>query len=214
MNITKGIVPYSMIKIAIEGMRNPFESYDKSDSFWTWNDGEAIYQIGKEDIKLAQSLLKSPYSSDHKFMRQIPVGVEISAPLYWWKEMDQYKIGTVTDSCSTMHKLSSTELSMDSFELFDYHEDKAGEMPKHIVQWLEELRGEYNKTKDIEIWKEIIRWLPCGYLQKRTYTCNYENLRNIYFQRRNHKLLEWKIFINWMDNLPYVNELIKYEENK
>ena len=189
---------------AIRGMRNPMESWDKSDSFI--KSPHNYYVIGENDFKLAQTLIKA--GPEHrKFLRQIFISVDITAPLYWWKEFDTYKVGTVADSCSTMHKLKDTPITMDSFEMGDY----CGffETPwKNLIALLEQCRKEFNETKDKRYWKELIRLLPESWLQKRTVTMSYENVANMYSQRMNHKLTEWsKDFIQWADNLPYFKEL-------
>lgn len=189
---------------AIRGMRNPLESWKKSDSFIKspFND----YVIGKNDLELMKTLIKA--GPEHrKFLRQIFISVDITAPLYWWKEFDTYKVGTVTDSCSTMHKLKDTPITMDCFEMGDY----CGFFEiqwKNLIALLEQCRKEYNKTKDRRYWKELIRLLPESWLQKRTVTMSYENIANMYSQRMNHKLTEWsKDFIQWADNLPHFKEL-------
>ena len=176
--------------------------------------------LGPEDLFLAQRLIKS--GSEHrKFMRQIFVSVDITAPLYWWKEMDTYKIATVSNSTSTMHKLASTPITLECFETDDYkpvfaqgnHLNSLN--PKDIINYCEELRQLYLQTKDKRYWKELIRWLPEGWLQTRTWTCNYENLLGICSkgQRRNHKLTEWSdAFISFARQLPYAQELIFIDE--
>ena len=192
---------------AIRGMRNPMESWDKSDSYYGNNEtGLESYVIGENDLKLMKTLIKA--GPEHrKFLRQIFISVDITAPLYWWKEFDTYKVGTVADSCSTMHKLASTPITMDCFEMGDY----CGffETPwKNLIALLEQCRKEYNKTKDKRYWKELVRLLPESWLQKRTVTMSYENVANMYSQRMNHKLTEWsEDFIQWADNLPYFKEL-------
>ena len=213
---------------AIRGMRNPKESWDKSDSYQSMN---AIlitpFTIGENDMKLAQSLIRA--GSEHrKFMRQIFVSVDITAPLYWWKEFDTYKVGTVANSTSTMHKLASTPITKDCFEMDDFEEiieDKnfaycAEVYWRNTVKHLEELRELYVRTKDIRLWKELIRELPDSWLQKRTVTFDYENLLAICSkgQRRFHKLTEWSnAFITWARTLPYAQALIfidEYERKK
>ena len=204
---------------AIRGMRNPLASWNKSDSEW---DGEN-YIIGEKDIDLAQRLIKA--GSEHrKFLRQIFVSVDITAPLYWWKEMDTYKVATVANSTSTMHKLASTPITLDCFETDDFEEDleyfqgnTTGMLSEVIIEQLEFLRQQYNETKDVRYWKELIRWLPEGWLQKRTWTANYETIRAICSkgQRRNHKLTEWSVsFINWARTLPYAKEFIFDDEQE
>lgn len=203
---------------AIRGTRNPLESWKKSDSFIKspFND----YIIGSNDLELMQKLIKA--GSEHrKFMRQILVSVDITAPLYWWKEADTYKVGTVSNSTSTMHKLASTPITMDCFEMDDFSEinieSEDFSFPitstwKSIIDDLESLRQKYNETKDKRYWKELIRLLPESWLQKRTITMNYENILNMYWQRKNHKLTEWsESFCDWVRTLPYAEELICIE---
>ena len=201
---------------AIRGMRNPMESWDKSDSYYGNNEiGLESYVIGENDFKLAQTLIKA--GPEHrKFLRQIFISVDITAPLYWWKEFDTYKVGTVADSCSTMHKLKDTSITMDCFEMGDFADSNeesnhynlyTKNMWSKLIDHLEALRKEFNETKDKRYWKELIRLLPESWLQKRTVTMSYENVANMYSQRMNHKLTEWsKDFIQWADNLPYFKE--------
>lgn len=223
---------------ALRGMRNPKNSWNKSDSWWDYDcDNGAIYMIGANDMKLATILIKA--GSEHrKFLRQIFVSVDITAPLYWWKEFDTYKVGTAANSTSTMHKLASTPITIDCFETDDYHSivldtEQQDPFPQKInvfnsieddlIPFLETLRVMYNKTQNKQIWKELIRWLPESWLQTRTVTLNYENLLAICKQRRHHKLNEWsgqdnpKVpnFISWARSLPYAQEFIFIdEENK
>lgn len=198
---------------AIRGMRNPLASWDKSDSKWN----EESFIIGEKDIELAQRLIKA--GPEHrKFLRQIFVSVDITAPLFWWKQADTYKVATVANSTSTMHKLASTPITLECFEIDDFEENleyfqgnTTGMLADLIIEQLEFLRQKYNETKDIRYWKELIRWLPEGWLQKRTWTANYETIRAICSkgQRRNHKLIEWnKSFIDWAWSLPYAKEFI------
>ena len=224
---------------AIRGMRNPKNSWDRSDSgklYWdgTWYHEElknyfteygVNFYIGENDMKLAQTLIKA--GNEHrKFMRQIFVSVDITAPLYWWKEFDTYKVGTVANSTSTMHKLATTPITLDCFEIDDYDRnlsladnpndddglDNISTFEEDIIYVLENIRQKYLETKDKRYWKELVRWLPESWLQKRTITMNYENVRNMYFQRRNHKLTEWsESFIKWVESLPYAEELIMYD---
>lgn len=181
--------------------------------------------IGPADMDLAQRLILS--GPEHaKFLRQIFFSVDITAPLYWWKEADTYKIGTTANSTSTMHKLAFTPITLDCFEMDDMQdviiEDSSeptfivtsNYMANTMITWLEELRQKYNETKDKRYWKELIRWLPESWLQTRTWTANYAVLRNIYFQRKNHKLTEWHSFCNWIEKLPYAKELITIEIDK
>lgn len=196
---------------AVRGMRNPLNSWDKGDSGYIDRRFNDQFYIGENDLDLAQRLIKA--GSEHrKFLRQIFVSVDITAPLYWWKEFDTYKVGTVANSCSTMHKLKDTPITVDCFEMGDY----CGffETPwKNLIALLEQCRKEYNKTKDKQYWKELVRLLPESWLQKRTVTMNYENTLNMYRQRKNHKLSEWsKSFIEWVKTLPYAEELICFEK--
>ena len=224
---------------SFRGMRNPKNSWDRSDSgklYWdgTWYHEElknyfteygVNFYIGENDMKLAQTLIKA--GNEHrKFMRQIFVSVDITAPLYWWKEFDTYKVGTVANSTSTMHKLATTPITLDCFEIDDYDRnlsladnpkdddglDNISTFEEDIIYVLENIRQKYLETKDKRYWKELVRWLPESWLQKRTITMNYENVRNMYFQRRNHKLTEWsESFIKWVESLPYAEELIMYD---
>ena len=210
---------------ALRGMRNPKESWNKSDSIMLIENENGTWyvkpKIGENDMKLAQSLIRA--GSEHrKFMRQIFVSVDITAPLYWWKEFDTYKVGTVANSTSTMHKLASTPITRECFELDDFVDlwvdDFVGGIYEHqsyILAMLESLRLKYNETKDKRYWKELIRLLPDSWLQRRTVTMNYENLLAMCSkgQRRNHKLTEWsKSFIDWARSLPYAQELIFIDE--
>ena len=177
--------------------------------------------IGPQDMQLAQRLIKA--GPEHrKFLRQIFVSVDITAPLYWWKQMSTYKVATVANSTSTMHKLASTEITLDCFETDDFEDNleyyqgnTTGMLSEIIIEQLEFLRQRYNETKDIHYWKELIRWLPEGWLQTRTWTANYETIRAICSkgQRRNHKLTEWqKSFIEWARALPYAQYFIFDDE--
>ena len=209
---------------AIRGMRNPLESWNKSDSHYDIEevmvDEEVVlergkYIIGSNDLQLAQTLIRS--GSEHrKFLRQIFVAVDITAPLYFFKELDTYKVGTVANSTSTMHKLASTPITIDCFEMGDFtpliDNFKIDLSWQTIMTYLEQLRQRYNETKDKRYWKELIRLLPESWLQKRTITMNYENILNMYRQRKNHKLTEWsKSFCDWVKTLPYAEELICLE---
>ena len=228
---------------AIRGMRNPKNSWALSDSHWTSHEictpeGEWVktfddYAIGPRDEKLMQTLIKA--GPEHrKFMRQIFVSVDITAPLYWWKEFDTYKVGTVANSTSTMHKLASYPITIDCFEVDDlenvtvfenrpYEPDHTVEdMWNTIIDYCETLRQKYNETQDKVYWKELVRVLPEGWLQTRTVTMNYENLLAICSksQRRFHKLNEWSgvdrndkaNFISWARTLPYAQELLFIDE--
>ena len=187
-----------------------------------WASCAEVAFIGPDDMRLAQQLIKA--GPEHrKFMRQIFVSVDITAPLYWWKEFDTYKVGTVANSTSTMHKLVSKPITLDCFEIDDYIETKMGNMNANaIIQYCEDLRLKYLETKDVRYWKELVRWLPEGWLQTRTVTMNYENLLAICSksQRRNHKLNEWsgkhtpieQSFIQWARTLPYAQDFIFIDE--
>lgn len=228
---------------AIRGMRNPKNSWDKSDSCYLTineiaghpcNDGlQKEFVIGENDLKLMQKLIRA--GSEHrKFLRQIFVSVDITAPLYWWKEFDTYKIGTVANSTSTMHKLANTPITLECFEIDDFNKDliierniewecpqefKTNNLALTIIKKLEMLRQKYLETKDKRYWRELIRWLPESWLQKRTITMNYENILTIYRQRKNHKLNEWSgadnselsNYISWVKTLPYAEKLILIE---
>lgn len=193
---------------AIHGMRNPLESWDKSDSYWTYVEDEKTgnaakfeFFVGDNDMELAMRLCKA--GSDHrKFLRQIFVSVDITAPLYWWKEFDTYKVGTVANSCSTMHRIHATPITMSDFS----HEkvsDAGSTYLGMIVEFLEIQRQNFVKTGNSEYWNDLIQILPTSYNQMRTVTLNYENLRNIYHSRKNHKLTEWHDVCKWIDGLPY-----------
>jgi hypothetical protein len=207
-------------KHALRGMRNPLESWDKSDSEvidCRVSDFQVAERItaGKNDLDLAQRLIKAG-EPHRKFMRQIFVSVDITAPLYWWKEFDTYKVGTVANSTSTMHKLASTPITRDCFEMDDFEDVYSYKALKEatltswwdlMIEELEILRQKYNETKDKRYWKELIRLLPESWLQKRTITMNYENILNMITYRQNHKLSEWsESFINWTKTLPYSYE--------
>lgn len=255
---------------AFHGLRNPMNSWDKSDSEWglkqlygdeaiditdawmtkqypnlnlnsddvnsyyekceeiddwlfkngiiQYNENDDIMEyffIGPNDMDLAQRMIAAGSPND-KFLRQIFVSIDITAPMYLWSELDTYKIGTVANSTSKMHKLASTPITIDCFETDDYNsdiaysEDTALPSPEGIIQYCESLRKIYLETKDKRYWKELIRWLPESWLQTRTWTANYDVLRNIYHWRRDHKLTEWHQFCKCIETLPYANELICY----
>lgn len=208
---------------AFRGMRNPLNSWDLSDSgrpiVEVFNgDGEEYFGefvIGPNDLDLARRLIKA--GSDHrKFLRQIFVSVDITAPLYWWKEFDTYKVATVANSCSTMHKIHAKEIELSdfSFEDFDLEDVGGVQLAVHdlfinVVADCEYLRKKYLETKDRKYWRALIQLLPESYNQRRTVTLNYETLRNIYGSRRGHKLSEWSVgFMDWIKSLPYAEELI------
>ncbi len=172
-------------------------------------------KIGDDDLRIVNNLLRADGCGragepNSKFMRMIHVQVAITAPLYWWKEFDTYKVGTVANSTSTMHKLATTPITKDCFEMDDYAELDNGfctDMWKSLIEWLEGLRQKYNETKVKAYWKELIRLLPESWLQIRMIDCNYATLRNIYARRRGHKLTEWHKFCDWICTLP-LHELI------
>lgn len=206
---------------AIRGMRNPHNSWDKSDSkCLRKEDGHIIasrYEIGPNDHDLMMHLVKA--GTDHrKFMRMIVVYMDVTAPLYWWKEMETYKVGTVSNSCSTMHSIHKEPFSLDDFsreslEEFYFNpfegldEYGPGEALIDAVRMLNFCREEYIKTNEKKWWRQMIQILPSSYNQRRTLMLNYEVLANIYRARRNHKLTEWREFCRWIETLPY-SELI------
>ena len=220
-------------KISLED-QDHYDTYQSDYAEWLRNNGilrwdkyfkcfEYAY-LGPNDLDLAHRMIKAG-SSDSKFLRQINVSVDITAPLYWWKEFDTYKIGTVANSTSTMHKLATTPITLECFEKNDYtnslmlSEENTDEgvfgyfvddMVKELIDHLETLRLKYLETKDKKYWKELIRWLPNGWLQTRTVTMNYAVLRNQYFQRQHHKLSEWHQYCEWIESLPYADDLILY----
>ena len=233
---------------AIRGMRNPMNSWKKSDSGYEYGcnritcemcedkeycksqliEPDAVYVTGQNDLDLMKRLSKA--GTDHrKFLRQIFVSVDITAPLYWWKEADTYKVGTVANSCSTMHKIHDKEFTLDDFScehLIDYvtEEDKfcvwyneeyinsAKDVLEFTIEALNKYRYCYLETKDKKYWWQMIQLLPSSYNQMRTVTLNYEVLINQYFARRNHKLDEWHTYCEWIESLPYMKELIKVLE--
>lgn len=194
---------------AIRGARNPMNSWNRMDSFY---DEQGNFIIGPNDLNLAQRLARA--GSDHrKFIRQIFVSVDFTAPLYWWKEYDTYKVATVANSTSTMHKIASKPFTLDDFS-HERMNTQAQEALAHTVSVLEDLRKDYLETKDKETWYSMIQLLPSSYHQMRTCTLNYETLMNIYYARRNHKLDEWHTVCDWIASLPYAKELILAVEEK
>ncbi len=192
---------------AIRGARNPLNSWNKIDSFY---DDKGNYVLGENDLSLAKRLCKA--GSDHrKFIRQILVSVDITAPLYWWKEFDTYKVATVANSTSTMHKIHSKPFEKEDFSC-DHLTEAGMKALQSIMEYLEECRIKFVETKEKEYWYDIIQLLPEGYNQKRTVTMNYENLLNMYYARRNHKLTEWHTYCDWIMTLPYTKELFIQEE--
>ena len=195
---------------AIRGMRNPMNSWDKSDSKH-WRETIVGYDVeyravGRNDLTLMKKLVKA--GSDHaKFMRMINVTADITAPLYWWKEFDTYKVGTVANSCSTMHTIASKEFTLDDFSHEHLTEDVIEKPFKTIIDCLNFFRELYIRDNDKDDWWQLIQLLPTSYNQKRTVQLNYAVLRNMYHARRNHKLDEWRDFCSWVESLPYA-ELI------
>ena len=202
---------------AIRGMRNPMNSWDNSDS--RFNDDTAFNIIGNNDLSLMKKLVKA--GTDHrKFMRMITVYADINAPLYWWKEYDTYKVGTVANSCSTMHKIQDKEFTLDDFSVEHIGEGVTTnvfyECFENIIDCLNEARQCFLDDKNKQWWWQMIQLLPSSYNQKRTVMLNYEVLANMYHSRKNHKLDEWREFCKWIESLPY-SELITLnykEENK
>lgn len=192
---------------AIRGARNPMNSWGKMDSFY---DGDGNYVLGTNDLDLAKRLCKA--GSDHrKFIRQILVSVDITAPLYWWKEFDTYKVATVANSTSTMHKIHSKPFELEDFSC-DHLTESATEALKTLMAFLEDCRLKFVETRDKAEWYNIIQLLPESYNQTRTVTMNYENLLNMYFARRSHKLEEWHTYCDWILSLPYTKELFLQEK--
>ena len=192
---------------AMRGARNPMNSWGRRDSEY---DEEGNYCLGPNDLDLAKRLRKA--GSDHrKFMRQILVSVDITAPIYWWKEYDTYKVATVANSTSTMHKIHSKPFELEDFS-HDHLTESGLEILKGIMAELEKIRLRFVAGKKKEDWYDLIQLLPSSYNQMRTCTLNYETLVNIYYARRNHKLEEWHEFCRWAESLPYGRELIAGEE--
>lgn len=196
---------------AIRGMRNPMNSWEKCDTDFSLSGMQSVGgmlapTIGYNDLSLMQKLIKA--GSDHsKFMRMINVTTDITAPLYWWKEYDTYKVGTVANSCSTMHKIHAKEFTLDDFS----HEHLAPAVIDHFYKTIGVLnlfREIYNDNKSKSAWWQMIQLLPTSYNQKRTVQLNYAVLRNMYHSRKNHKLDEWHTFCEWVEKLPYAKELI------
>lgn len=193
---------------AIRGARNPMNSWNRSDSRY---DSDGNYILGENDLGLAIRLCRA--GSDHrKFIRQILVSVDITAPLYWWKEFDTYKVATVANSTSTMHKIHSKPFEADDFSN-DHMSDAALGVLDTLMEFLEQQRLKFVETKDKSYWYDIIQLLPESYNQKRTITMNYENLLNMYYARKNHKLDEWHTYCDWILSLPYTKELFLRESD-
>ena len=194
---------------AIRGARNPMNSWDRSDSYY---DEKGNYVLGENDLSLAVRLARA--GSDHrKYLRQIFVTVDITAPLYWWKEFDTYKVGTVANSTSTMHKIQAK-----AFERADFSCDRMSDVAlaslDATIAVLETQRQKYLETKERAYWDDMIQLLPSSYHQMRTVTLNYEILINIYYARRHHKLPEWHVLCDAIMTLPYAKELIAVKEEE
>ena len=195
---------------AIRGMRSPKNSWDKSDSCWSSPNengtDKPMYIIGENDLKLMHTLAAA--GQDHgKFLRMIHVQLDVTAPLYWWKEADQYKVGTVTDSCSTMHKIHAKEFTMDDFS-HEHLNVVSNDYLEDTVHQLNICRQDFIRTQDKVHWWQMIQLLPSSYNQRRTWDLNYAVLRNIYHARKGHRLDEWKTLLDWIETLPYAKELI------
>jgi hypothetical protein len=190
---------------AIRGARNPMNSWAKSDSKYV--DGK--YVIGENDLDLMKRLVRAG-SDERKFMRQILVSLDITAPFYFWKEADQYKVGTTTNSCSTMHKIHAKPFEVSDFSVERMSGEAGVQLMESIIGYLEYNRKLFNETNDKKYWENIIQILPTSYNQKRTITLNYEVLRNMYHARKHHKLMEWRDFCGAIENMPY-SELITME---
>ena len=190
----------------IRGARNPMNSWGRMDSH-TEPDGSFVF--GPNDLDLAMRLAKA--GSDHrKYLRMVFVSVDVTAPLYWWKEYDTYKVATVANSTSTMHKIHSKPFSMDDFSC-DHMTDGTKKFMETVVAELENIRLRFKETKSKDDWYDMIQLLPSSYNQMRTCTFNYETLINIYRARKNHKLAEWHTFCDWIETLPYAEQLITFE---
>ena len=218
---------------AIRGMRNPMNSWDKSDSKFSIENSvsegrfKLSAEIGENDIKLMKSLSKA--GDDHgKFLRFINVTVDITAPLYWWKEFDTYKVGTVANSCSTMHKIHAKEFELDDFSHEHLTEGLLNAVLRPTIAVLNTAREAYLKYDELnkddpegwdkgitckkDIWWHMIQLLPSSYNQRRTVQLNYQVLKNMYFARRHHKLDEWREFCAWCESLPYFREVVIQDE--
>ena len=194
---------------AMRGARNPLNSWNRMDSRY---DEDGNFILGENDRNLARRLVRA--GSDHrKFIRQIFVSVDFDAPLYWWKEYDTYKIATVANSTSTMHKIAAKPFELDDFS-HDHMNETALESLKATIAVLEQLRQEYLQSKDKQVWYSMIQLLPTSYHQLRTCSFNYETLVNIFHARKNHKLEEWHTVCDWIRTLPYAADLITMEDEE
>lgn len=197
---------------AIRGMRNPLNSWDKSDSEFSIENSvregrfKQSVELGANDLKLMKTLSKA--GDDHgKFLRMINVTVDLTAPLYWWKEFDTYKVGTVANSCSTMHKIHAKEFTKDDFSHEHLMNGSLFQLSM-TIDLLNEARDKFLETKEKVYWWQMIQLLPSSYNQKRTVQLNYQVLKSMYFARRNHKLDEWHTFCEWCESLPYFREVV------
>ena len=193
---------------AIRGARNPMNSWARSDSYY---DENGQYVLGENDLSLAKRLRNAGTSDHRKYLRQVMLSVDITAPMYWWKEYDTYKVATVANSTSTMHKIHSKPFELDDFS-HDHLTENGLKVLRALVVEMEKIRLEYVETKDKALWYDLIQLLPSSYNQMRTCTLNYETLINIYKSRKHHKLDEWRSFCEWIETLPYAKELIIAEE--
>lgn len=208
---------------AVRGARNPMNSWGRSDSEWGTAEVddvtcELVYRIGSSDMGLLRRLRSAGTPDHRKYLRMIIVWVDVTAPLYWWKEFDTYKVGTVSNSCSTMHKIHAKEFTLDDFScehLFDDVDERQdgcdGYYASHMddnIRVLNNARLAYLETNDKKYWWQMIQLLPSSYNQKRTVMLNYEVLVDIYQARKNHKLDEWRDFCHWVEKLPCARELI------
>jgi hypothetical protein len=195
---------------SIRGLRNPMNSWDKSDTIWGEKREDGLWQysvpqIGENDLALMKKLAKA--GNDHaKFLRMINVTVDITAPLYWWKEFDTYKVGTVANSCSTMHKIHAKEFTLDDFS-YEHLTLEARDFLETTVDYLNYCRNKFLDTKDKIWWWQMIQLLPSSYNQKRTVQMNYQVLTPMYFARRHHKLDCWHTLCDWMLELPYFRDI-------
>ena len=192
---------------AMRGARNPLNSWARSDSYYDENHN---YILGPNDLDLAKRLRRA--GSDHrKFLRQVFVSVDITAPIYWWKEYDTYKVATTANSTSTMHKIHSKPFELEDFSC-DHMTPDTLEFMKTVIERLEQIRLRFAAEKQKEDWYDLIQLLPSSYNQMRTCTLNYENLVGIYHARKAHKLEEWHVFCRWVETLPYADDLIIMKE--
>lgn len=200
---------------AIRGMRNPLNSWDRSDSFWDVSSIDDNFILGENDLALAMKLANAG-SDDRKFLRQIFVSVDILAPLYWWKEFDTYKVGTVANSCSTMHKIHEKEFTLADFS-WEQLDEPGLQLLEATIDYLNHNRKNFVATKDKRYWHNMIQILPTSYNQLRTVTLNYEVLRNMYHARKHHKLDEWRELCKRIESLPYscliTGEVQSYERD-